>query len=139
MASSNGVRGFAVCWLAILLIGGCGKGDWGYLSGTVKLNGQPVGPGTITFEPTDSERAGSFASFGEDGQYTVISAGRKEGARVGEYRVLIQGGSTFGEETVGPRPASKIPARYANPTTSDLKVTIESGSKTVDFDLQPRP
>jgi hypothetical protein len=137
MESFNRAQRLTVCWLAVLLAGGCGKADWGYLSGTVKLNGQPVGPGTITFEPTDAERAGSIASFGEDGQYTVISAGRKEGARVGEYRVLIQGGSTFGEETVGPRPASKIPARYANPQTSDLKVTIESGSKTHDFELKP--
>jgi hypothetical protein len=137
MASSNLARGLAVCCFAVLLAGGCGKGDWGYLSGTVKLNGQPVGPGTITFEPIDAERAGSFASFGEDGRYTVVSAGRKEGARIGEYRVLIQGGTAFGEESVGPRPPSKIPARYTNPKTSDLKVTIESGSKTHDFELKP--
>lgn len=137
MVSCNVASRYAASLLAILLIAGCGKQDWGYLHGTVKLNGQPVGPGTITFEPIDAQRAGSFAKFGEDGKYSVISAGRKEGARIGEYRVLIQGGTNFGEETVGPRPASKIPARYANAQTSDLKVTIESGTKEHDFELKP--
>jgi hypothetical protein len=78
-----------------------------------------------------------MASFAADGKFSVISAGRKEGAHVGEYNVLIQGGENFGTEEVGPRPKSNIPARYANPTTSDLKVTIEPGKQTVDFDLKP--
>jgi hypothetical protein len=123
--------------IVVLLSTGCGQSDWGQLSGTVLLNGQPVGPGTITLEPVSADRAGAIASFAEDGKYTVMSAGRKEGARAGEYQVMIYGGETFGEETVGPKPKSAIPARYANPNTSDLKVTIESGENTFDFNLKP--
>ena len=115
---------------------GCGGKDWGYLEGAVTLNGSPVGPGSITFEPVDQSRAGAMASFGEDGQYKVISAGRKEGALPGEYRVLIHGGDSFGEEGAGPAPPSKIPARYGKSNTSDLKVTIEPGKKTFNFDLK---
>jgi hypothetical protein len=122
---------------ALLLNAGCGGSDWGYLEGTVRVNGQPVGPGTITFEPTVGDKAGAVASFGEDGKYEVRSAGRKEGAAVGEYRVAIYGGGNFGEEVSGPRPPSKIPPRYGDPATSDLTATIEPGTKTVDFDLQP--
>jgi hypothetical protein len=138
MASSKAMHRFVSCAAAVLLIStGCGKGDRGYLSGTVLLSGQPVGPGTISLEPLDGDRAGATAAFGEDGKYTLMSAGRKEGAAVGEYRVLIYGGEGFGEERVGPRPKSKIPARYSNPQTSDLMVTIEPEKKTVDFDLKP--
>jgi hypothetical protein len=138
MASFKAIRCFAACAAGVLLlVTGCGKGDRGYLSGTVLLDGQPVGPGTISLEPIEGDRAGATASFAEDGKYTVMSAGRKEGAAVGEYRVLIYGGDAFGEEQTGPRPPSKIPARYSNPQTSDLTVTIEPENKTVDFNLKP--
>jgi hypothetical protein len=123
--------------VAVLILAGCGGSDWGYLEGTVKLNGQPVGPGTISLEPITGEGAGAIARFGADGKYKVTSARRKEGAPTGEYRVLIHGGESFGEEQVGARPATQIPARYSKPQTSDLTVTIESGNKSVDFDLKP--
>lgn len=122
----------------LITVAGCGDKDWGYLSGAVKLNGEPVGPGTITFEPVDSTKVGAIATFGEDGQYTTRSSGQKEGIRTGEYRVLIQGGTL--EEIVsegGPPPKTKIPVKYSNPNKSDLKVTIEAGSQTQDFDLKP--
>jgi len=118
------------------LLVGCAQEDWGYLSGTVKLNGEPVGPGSIVLEPVDGLHAGAVGSFGEDGKYAIQSAGRKEGARTGEYNVTIHGPG-FTEESGGPRPASKIPARYGNASTSGLKVTIEPGKKAVDFDLEP--
>jgi hypothetical protein len=85
----------------------------------------------------EADRAGAIASFGADGKYSVVSAGRKEGAKSGEYNVTIHGGEHFGEETVGPRPKSQIPVRYANPTTSNLKVTIEPGNQAFDFELKP--
>jgi hypothetical protein len=125
----------AVCVLSTFT--GCGQGDWGYATGTVTLNGQPVGPGVITLEPVDGDRAGAIARFGEDGKFQVTSARRKEGAPVGEYRVLIQGGESFGEEQVGPKPASKIPQRYSKPGTSDLTATIKPGKQTINFDLKP--
>ena len=138
MASFKALRLLAVGTVVILLtMAGCGGADWGYLEGTVLLNGQPAGPGTISLEPMEGDRAGAIASFGEDGKFAVRSAGRKEGAPTGEYRVLIYGGENFGEEQRGPRTESKIPARYSNPSTSELTVTIERGSQTVNFDLKP--
>ena len=122
---------------AVLVLTGCGEQDRGLLSGTVKVNGEPAGPGTITLEPVDSTRAGATAFFGEDGRYDVMSAGREKGAPVGEYRVLIHSGEEFGAESVGPPPESKIPSRYGTPGGSDLTVTIEPGNNTRDFDLAP--
>ena len=138
MASCSVLRhiAFAASFASLLFAAGCGGGDWGYLEGTVTVNGQPPGPGTIALEPVSEERAGAIGSFGEDGKYSVRSSGRKEGAPVGEYRVAIYGGENFGEEQVGPRQPSKIPTRYSNPNTSELTVTIEPGTTTADFDLK---
>ncbi len=137
MAISSRTVGALTCLAVMLALAiGCGEKDWGYLEGTVRLNGQPVGPGSIVLEPVDGLHAGAVGTFGEDGKYTIQSAGRKEGARTDEYNVTIHGpGLTV--ETAGPRPASKIPARYGYASTSGLKVTIEPGNNTVDLDLEP--
>ena len=120
-----------------LLLSGCGKQDRGYLTGTVVVNGEAVGPGTLSFQPVEPDRPGAVAFFGEDGKYEVMTSGREKGAPVGEYRVLIQGGEDFGAESVGPPPESKIPARYNTPDGSGLTVTLEPGKNKRDFELQP--
>lgn len=126
------------CVTVLLFVSqGCGKGEWGYLQGKVMLNGQPVGPGSLSFSPVNGDRAGAVASFGEDGQYSVISAGRKDGAPTGEYTVTVFGGESFGEESTGPVSIGKIPPKYAKAGTSNLKVTINPGSNSYDFDLKP--
>jgi hypothetical protein len=131
-------QSFAAALVALgATLAGCGGEGRGYLDGVVKLNGQPVGPGTISLEPVEGKHAGAMASFGEDGRYSIVSAGRKEGAPPGEYRVLIHGGADFGTETGAPQPASKIPARYSQPSTSDLKITLQPGRQSHDFDLKP--
>ena len=138
MASGKTSRlAVTVCAGFLVIASGCGKKDWGYLSGTVKINGQPVGPGTIQLQPIDATHAGAMASFGDDGNYSVFSSGRKDGAHTGEYKVVISGGEEFGLEDSGPKPKSNIPARYSNADTTDLKVTIEPGKKNFDFELKP--
>jgi hypothetical protein len=123
--------------LAMLaVVVGCGKKEWGHLTGTVSLNGQPIGPGVISFEPIDGQRAGAVARIEDDGKYKVISARSKEGARTGEYRVTIHSSlKDFGFEDKGSRPAP-IPSKYADPKTSGLTATIEPGEKTLDFELK---
>ncbi|HEX6960375.1 MAG TPA: hypothetical protein VF175_00800 [Lacipirellula sp.] len=123
--------------VAAVLVG-CGGEEWAYLEGAVLLNGAPVGPGVVRFEPTQESRAGAIARFGEDGRYEAISSGRKEGLPPGEYRVAIEGGEDASSESIS-TPASKsaIPARYRDPSSSGLTVTVESGSQSHDFQLTP--
>ena len=138
MASGKTSRLAVTVFAGLLVIAsGCGKKDWGYLSGTVKINGQPVGPGTIQLQPIDATHAGAMASFGDDGKYSVFSSGRKEGAHTGEYKVVVFSGEEFGLEDSGPKPKSNIPARYSNPDTTDLTVSIEAGKKVFDLELKP--
>jgi hypothetical protein len=122
--------------LSLALVSGCGSSDWGEVTGTVRVNGQPVGPGSMNLEPVEPGKPGAVARFAEDGRYAVISSGNKKGARVGQYRVSIIGGAA-GDEIVDPNAKGKIPAKYGNSATSNLTLTVEPGSKEQDFDLKP--
>ena len=130
------------CLIGLLLIAGCVEKDWGYVTGTVTLNGQPIGPGSMMFEPmhpSSNTAPSAIAHFKEDGRYVLRSAGNREGAPVGEYRVLIHGRSeeTFGDEQIDPEAASRIPGRYLNFRTGGLTATVIAGGNTIDFHLEP--
>lgn len=132
----------AMALLSVAVVIGCGDKDWGYVTGTVMVDGRPVGPGSLMFEPVDPDAntvSAAIAHFKEDGKYVLKSAGNREGAKAGEYRVMIHGRSEekFGEEAIDPTAPSAIPARYLDYGSSGLTRTIESGQNTIDFDLKP--
>jgi hypothetical protein len=128
--------GVTMASIGLFVVAGCGKSDWGYLEGTVLLNGKPIGPAVISLQPVDAQRAGGVGPVDEKGKYKVVSARKKEGAAVGDYRVTVHSKlSDFGFE----QPAKKaaIPARYENPDTSGLTVKVEPGTKQFDIELKP--
>lgn len=129
------VKPCALALCAMLSFVGCGDDQWGEIEGVVKLNGQPIGPGRMILMPATEQHGGSMGMVAENGRYTVLSPGRKPGAAVGDYLVGIQ--DDFDPEAIGPRPKAKFPAKYADPATSGLKVTIEPGTRTFDFELAP--
>jgi hypothetical protein len=130
------MRGGVTIAIAALLMSGCGKSDWGYMSGKVLLNGQPIGPGMISLESADGQHAGAMGLIANDGTYKITSARKKEGAAVGEYRVTIHPNlGDFGFEQTGKRAA--IPVRYGKADTSGLFVSVEPGTKQFDFELKP--
>lgn len=129
-----------IAWVA--LVAGCGEKNWATVNGTVMVNGTPIGPGTIMFEPTgsgDPRARSGIGNFKEDGKYVVRSAGGRDGIPAGEYQVLIDGkpAESSGDEFVDPARITKIPAKYLNPSTSGLTASLEAGENTVDFDLKP--
>jgi hypothetical protein len=133
---SNKVHIIAYAALLHLLTAGCSQSEWGTLKGVVKLGGAPVGPGTILLTPVEGDGPGAMAVFGEDGGFSVMSSGRKEGAPAAEYRVTIRGGDALSEEA-NPRAKTNIPPRYAQPDVANLTVKIEPGENTQDFQLEP--
>jgi hypothetical protein len=121
---------------------GCSDDKWGYVTGTVTLKGQPVGPGSMMFEPENPASVttpSAIAHFREDGKYSLKSAGNREGAPVGTYLVMIHGRSeeAFGDEVIDPNEKSAIPKKYLNHRLSGLKATVKPGKQTIDFDLAP--
>ncbi len=126
-------------FLSVISFVGCGEKNWATVSGTVTLNGAPIGPGTIMFEPSgsaDPRARSGIGNFAEDGRYTVRSAGGRDGLPAGEYIVIING-TTSGDEQIDPSQTSKIPPKYLNPNTSGLMASLQAGDNAVDFDLKP--
>jgi hemoglobin len=96
------------------------------LSGIVKLKGQPLNYGFITFVGADGKKYS--ANIQKDGKYVF-----NKGFPPGEYKVMIEG------TTTPPEPGEKrvpIPAVYQSPETSGLSITATKGKSTFDFELK---
>lgn len=131
--------------LAILCLSLAGCDD-GLVSvtGTITVNGEPVGPGVVQFEPVNPVKSTARAAnghFGADGKYELMSAGRNKGIRPGEYAVMIHElpeGAQFGGEEAQPVSGGKIPRKYEHSGLTGLKATVEEGkNNAIDFDLKP--
>jgi hypothetical protein len=115
-------------WTLVLLVGlsACFCGLWTALtampptqvSGVVTHNGQPLGSGTILFEPGGPQ-------------------GRKASGLVANGRYSIKPGMLPGNYTVGIQDSRKaIPAKYNSPKTSGLSVRImDARSNSLSFDI----
>lgn len=144
------IRGWArLATAAVVLAGmaaGCGGTDGPELArvtGTVSYQGTPLTKGTISFQPTDPNGNPAVGTIESDGTYSLQTTEPGDGARLGSYNVAIR--SVEGEPEVPldyipkkkpPAPKSLIPEKYANPMVSGLTATVESGSNTINFDLQ---
>ena len=126
------------------LAAGCGSPPTGTVSGTVKVGGQPVPNGLITFSSEAGNRD-AFSAAVLDGRYatgpipvgparvTVIARGAKPAAAAGKA-----GGSDLAPPPK--RAAAKdvtVPPRYAAADTSRLTIDVARGENAKDFDLAP--
>jgi len=114
--------------------------------GVVTFNSDPVAGAMITFHPSDGAR-GAGAITDSAGRFRVTTLYPEDGIAPGTYRVTITRFEEYGPELPQvrndegemidqARPLRNIlPARYANPNTSDLSVTIEARRTTLNFDL----
>ena len=132
---------FALLAMLVMTVG-CADKDWGYVTGTVTVDGQPVGPGSMMFEPENPVSVttpSAIAHFREDGKYELKSAGNRKGAPVGKYLVMIHGRSEehFGDESISSDYKSPIPEKYLNHRLSGLTAEVKPGSQTIDFNLTP--
>ena len=132
------------CILAMVCSAGCGNSDAiGDVSGTISVDGSPAGPGTIMFDPVPGEGPigpSAVGQIGSDGRYTLTLPGGKNGAHVGEYRVMILSAvkEEFGEEEAATtRRPSRINIRYEDIKHSGLTATVVPGDNVIDFELEP--
>jgi hypothetical protein len=115
-------------------VAGCGDaGNMGVVSGTVKLDGQPVPSGTITFVPVDGMTTTAGGPI-RDGHYSVK-------VPIAVMRVSISVPKVTGSKKLYDTPdspempltAEALPARYNEQT--ELKIEVKAGSNPMDFDL----
>jgi hypothetical protein len=123
---------------------GCGSGgpEMARVRGTVKVKGQPLTRGTISFASTDPNRPNATSQIGSDGSYDLQTREPGDGAQLGEYNVTISDVDTSQVLDYIPKPGMKVPerkslvpAKYGATGTSDLKRTVARGSNKFDFDL----
>jgi len=124
--------GFAV----LPVLSGCSTaGGVSTVEGAVRLGGKPVegGSGALTCVTPDGLRV--TTPIDQTGRYLLYNppeGALKVGVTLVEFRSLEQTAST-GQEP----PKSLVPARYADPKTSGLTLTVGKGKQTYDIDLQP--
>lgn len=127
---------FATSILSVILFG-CSGADDGRreLSGTVEFKGKPLDQGTIQFHP---EGDGTFGGAPiENGKFSID---RKQGLKVGTYRVVISSGmpgkaaaeAAPGES--GPPAKERIPASWNVNSKQTVKVA-DSGPNVFEFKI----
>lgn len=127
----------------LLTVIGCG-GEQGPprqpISGAVKLDGQPLPEGSITFLPEEKGTAATAKLSA--GSYSI---GQSEGPQPGKYKVAIVAVQPTGKQVPNPdfpketieETRNVVPPLYN--VRTNLQVEVKSGaSNTFDFDLTSR-
>jgi hypothetical protein len=132
------------CLLAVLLTGlvGCGEREIYQVTGTVKLtDGTPLPGGRVILTGGAS---GAHGQIGEDGSFTLGTYRVNDGARPGEYAVVIVGATepdTRSYEEIshgtGKEPRPLIHTKYANARTTDLRIEIVRGKNQLTLEVEP--
>jgi hypothetical protein len=110
------------------------------LKGLVTVDGKPAAAATVRFyaENPMTMRTQMVADglTGDDGTFLVSTYKAFDGIPVGEYTVTVvmTGGYDDGESEA----KNKLPAKYAKPETSGIKVTIKEGPNEVNLDLKSK-
>ncbi len=126
----------ACAWLLSILLSGCGgvpsdQPDLGKVSGTVKLDGNPLANVVVAFEPAGGGRP-SIGKTDESGHYSLSYNETERGAVVGSHKVSITSPSDAPSPTGAP-PKDPIPAKYN--VKSELTRDVAKGENSIDFDL----
>ncbi len=141
--SFSSFRGLTTVAVCLALMVGCGKDDGlgrKAISGSVTLDGAPVGNGSISFEPQGSESTISSGGVIQDGKYALE---KKNGLPVGKYRVRInipKPGAEGAEDTATmpgePErpPADLAPPQWNSKSTQSIEVTAD-GAQEFNFDV----
>ena len=148
--------------LMILGLVGCESGpSYEQVTGTVKLDGQPISGATVTFSP-DAGGTGAAATgkTDENGVYTLTDTKATKtgaGAMAGTYKVgilwykpsdpsnakatgLTAGETTAIDDSAAGRtkvagPEALLPSAYTDPQTSGLTATVAAGTNEINFEL----
>jgi hypothetical protein len=118
---------------------GCSGDNRSEVSGTVKLNGQPIAEGAINFIPIDGNKGAGAGATITDGRYHIP---RSAGVAAGKNRVELRAFKNTGRKVQDPTgaPGAKVDERVmAFPPQfndqSTLVRDVKSGSDTIDFDI----
>lgn len=126
---------FVVLTFVNLGLSGCGGKTTGTVAGTVSYRGQPVTQGEVQF--FSKERGvGATAKIDNTGKFAFDTP-----LDVGTYAVAVappppEPGAPGSKPTGGAKGSSNIPAKYRDPSKSDLKVTVSGGKNEIALEMK---
>jgi hypothetical protein len=117
--------------------GGKGPGDVEKLPtqparGFVKYKNAPVKDAAVSFQSLDGKVSANGKTDGV-GSFTLSTYGQSDGLPTGKYKVVVavSGVKEIEPGVLAPEPEggfkSPIPAKYANPNTTDILVEVKPG------------
>jgi len=135
-------RTAALVGLTVVSVIGCSDGK-AHITGVVLLDGEPIAGDNvqvnILMKPADGGAAGN-ARVEQDGSYRVYT-GSSPGVQPGAYEISVVGRrmEPSADPNYPPRSIGLTPARYANTSTSGLRIDAVEGSQTFDIELTSAP
>jgi hypothetical protein len=134
-----------LCVAALLVAApGCGSSGTVDVSGTVKLNGQPLSGALVTFRPEGA--TGDLGGAGKtdaEGKYTLTAVRGGKGVLPGEYRVIVSkrlnpDGSEPDPKTppIESQARETLPAVYSDRNATTLRATVSNEARVHDFPLE---
>lgn len=126
--------------VAAILILGCYSNRFdAQVSGTVKLDGQPIGPGVVIFAPEDGKTNPARGAIQPDGTYELKTS-RDVGLAPGKYKVSLQIVEIPADIVPGQRDMrptkSRIPEKYTDTNSSGFEFDVAPGQNTIDLALE---
>jgi hypothetical protein len=130
-------------WLLAIaaIVCGCSSSEFqSDVSGTVTLDGQPVGPGTVVFAPPEKGSNPATGTVQVDGSY-FLKSNRTRGLHPGHYRASV---SITHQDPIPAGQRSTVPAKlispqkYSEPATSGLEFDVAPGTQTIDLQLSSK-
>jgi hypothetical protein len=128
----------AIAMLLVFSIVGCGDPKAAPSGGTVTHMDKPVPEATVLFTPTSADGMIATGKTDAQGTFTLTTKNPGDGAVPGNYTASVspkQVEKPEGDYSAQPPPP--FPAKYLDPSQSDLKVTIpDGGDKAIKLDLK---
>jgi hypothetical protein len=117
-----------------MVIAGCGASDRGRVSGTVlRKDGTPLATARVIARSTETGLT-VYGTTDSDGKFALSGDEQSDGIPAGDYDVVILEDRGNPDER---RPPS-IAAKYRDPATSGLTLSVEAGeSKELNLTLDP--
>jgi hypothetical protein len=132
------IGGFALAFLAVVLVAGCGSSDplaRYTVSGKVSFQGKPVEEGTITFEDPAAGQSNS-SPLAAGGAYSLELPAGDFRVSVSPPLVETKAGPDSPPDMV-PKNVKNIPKKYRVGETSQLSAKVAPGALSFDFELKP--
>jgi hypothetical protein len=120
-----------------MLWSGCSGNFASEVSGTVTMDGNPIGPGFLVFAAVDGDTNPANGAIQPDGSYQLKTANTR-GLNPGKYRVSV---TILDQPDVPPGERSyivaksRIPVKYNDMSTSGLEFDVAPGRNSIDIAL----